>query len=354
MIATNRDIERILIKNGYTIIGDTQKHARIYVSNSETCKAAIVIEAIQADVIGKYSLNEILRAAEEKYNILLAVEPLIILIGSSKVHKLYGKNMITIDCSDSKVKCNGYSEEYADEYEAFMDFSKKQSAAEKMKSALSGGLNKTYSTWLIYVIILVNLYCFYKAVLAGGIGFAGYVRMKEPLTDYALSARSIFIDKTYIKLLSYMFKHGSVGHIIGNTVSLLLIGKLLEKRKGALRFILIYVIGGMGAGYVSTAYRFYISKDFDTIIVGASGAIFALLGALVMDVLTDEDMAGMRKRFTGFAVAMLIFNSIGLQIDWVGHIGGFLSGMLIMWYLNETDRIIRNVTYMRAYKRRVL
>ena len=91
MIATNRDIERILIKNGYTIIGDTQKHARIYVSNSETCKAAIVIEAIQADVIGKYSLNEILRAAEEKYNILLAVEPLIILIGSSKVHKLYGK-----------------------------------------------------------------------------------------------------------------------------------------------------------------------------------------------------------------------------------------------------------------------
>ena len=104
MITTGRDIETILFKNGYNQIGATRRHAKIYMSNIRELKTVIVIEAIQAEVSGTCSLNAVIREAEEKYNILLAVDPLIILIGSSRTHKLYGKNMMTIDCSDSKNK----------------------------------------------------------------------------------------------------------------------------------------------------------------------------------------------------------------------------------------------------------
>ena len=66
-----------------------------------------------------------------------------------------------------------------------------------------------------------------------------------------------------------------------------------------------------------------------------------------MDVLTDDNMIGIKKRFAGFAGAMLIFNSIGFNIDWIGHVGGFLSGMLLMWYINEIDQIVMNISAMK-------
>ena len=69
-----------------------------------------------------------------------------------------------------------------------------------------------------------------------------------------------------------------------------------------------------------------------------------------MDVLTDDNMIGMKKRFAGFAGAMLIFNSIGFNIDWIGHVGGFLSGMLLMWYINKIDQIVMNLSEMKIYR----
>ena len=44
---------------------------------------------------------------------------------------------------------------------------------------------------------------------------------------------------------------------------------------------------------------------------------------------------------------MLIFNSIGFNIDWIGHVGGFLSGMLLMWYINKIDQIVMNLSEMK-------
>ena len=164
MITTDRDIETILFKNGYNQIGATRKHAKIYMSNIRELKTVIVIEAIPAEVSGTCSLNAVIREAEEKYNILLAVAPLIILIGSSKTHKLYGKNMMTIDCSDSKVKCHRYSARYERECLDFIDFSKKQRKIAKANLDISKRANGNYSTWILYIIIMINIYCFYNAV----------------------------------------------------------------------------------------------------------------------------------------------------------------------------------------------
>lgn len=346
MITTGRDIETILFKNGYNQIGATRRHAKIYMSNIRELKTVIVIEAIQAEVSGTCSLNAVIREAEEKYNILLAVDPLIILIGSSRTHKLYGKNMMTIDCSDSKIKCRGYSARYEKECLDFIDFSKKQRKIAKANLDISKRVNGNYSTWILYIIMMINVCCFYNAVKTGGLGFAGYTS-NNGLEVYAISAKAIIVNKEYVRLISYMFEHGSIGHLFGNVVSLYLLGKMLLKRKGTLRFLAVYMLGGISAGYLSSAYHYFVMKDLQTITVGASGAIFALLGALVMDVLTDDNMIGMKKRFAGFACAMLIFNSIGFNIDWIGHVGGFLSGMLLMWYINKIDQIVMNLSEMK-------
>lgn len=66
-----------------------------------------------------------------------------------------------------------------------------------------------------------------------------------------------------------------------------------------------------------------------------------------MDVLTDDNMDRNEKAGLPVCCAMLIFNSIGFNIDWIGHVGGFLSGMLLMWYINKIDQIVMNLSEMK-------
>ena len=85
----------------------------------------------------------------------------------------------------------------------------------------------------------------------------------------ALTPLYVIRYRAYWQLFTYMFVHGGTGHILLNMLILFIFGVPLEERLGSYEFLLYYLIAGIGAGLVSLT--------MNASVVGASGAIYALL-----------------------------------------------------------------------------
>ena len=77
------------------------------------------------------------------------------------------------------------------------------------------------------------------------------------------------------RLFGYMFLHGGIGHLLGNMLFLAVLGLLVEGALGHGLFLLVYLLGGLGAAFASLAWHWGDAGS----LVGASGAIAALMGA---------------------------------------------------------------------------
>jgi membrane associated rhomboid family serine protease len=120
-------------------------------------------------------------------------------------------------------------------------------------------------------------------------------------------------------VLTNAFVHASLIHIALNMYSLFVLGVPLERYLGRGRFIALYLIGTIGAS---------VGVDFLSRVgaIGASGAVFALLGALILF-----------SRRLGFSPTWLIvigvinlgYGFVAAGISWQGHLGGLVSGLLV-------------------------
>ena len=134
-----------------------------------------------------------------------------------------------------------------------------------------------------------------------------------------------------LMFLTYAVLHASAGHLIGNMLALGILGYRLMPRIGSALFLLIYItsVAGGGAGFAllsSTAQP----------MVGASGALFGLAGALLYDETRGRRHPGpaygvMLALIAGLAVLNLVFWILedGL-LAWQAHLGGFVTGWVIM------------------------
>ena len=165
-----------------------------------------------------------------------------------------------------------------------------------------------------------------SAVLSGS-GFG----LLEPSTRAlcrlgALNAAAIAESGQWWRLLTVMVLHGGLLHWAFNSWALWAFGPTLENLLGRVRFVALYV----GAGFLGAAASFAFSHT--QLGVGASGAIFGLLGALVAFFF--------RRRQAGGAVPLqnlllvlllnLFIASRNPSIDNLAHIGGFLAGLVAM------------------------
>ena len=112
--------------------------------------------------------------------------------------------------------------------------------------------------------------------------------------------------------------HGSFLHIAFNMYVLFALGPTLERILGHSRYLILYVLAAIGGGVAS-----YVFSDMRTVSVGASGAIFGLMGALVV--------AGRRLRYDVTQVLVLlginvVIGFIASGVDWRAHLGGLVTG----------------------------
>ena len=83
------------------------------------------------------------------------------------------------------------------------------------------------------------------------------------------------------RLLSYMFLHGSLLHLLINMYSLYIIGTQIENYYGKTKYVLIYIISGICGGLLSAVATPFINPGKNIVSIGASGAIFGLVAALL-------------------------------------------------------------------------
>ena len=132
------------------------------------------------------------------------------------------------------------------------------------------------------------------------------------------------------RLLTAVLVHGGLWHLALNMLALWMLGRSLEPMLGRWRFVTLYVLGGLG-GSVAVAC---ISPMTAT--VGASGAIFALFGALL--VIGRHIGANIRGLAVILGVNLVVGFVFYQQIAWQAHVGGLAVGALLGFIYARTRR----------------
>ena len=126
------------------------------------------------------------------------------------------------------------------------------------------------------------------------------------------------------QLLTAMFAHGSLEHLAMNMVSLWWLGTLLERMQGTVRFAIVYFVSGIFGNLVFALVG-------DSFAVGASGAIFGLLGAVAVMLYRHREspIAKAMLQGLGVMIAINIINSFMPGIALEAHFGGLGAGAAV-------------------------
>ncbi len=128
-------------------------------------------------------------------------------------------------------------------------------------------------------------------------------------------------DGAYWQLVSSMFSHVELWHIGFNMLVLYILGPQLEGVLGRARFLALYLVSGL----VGSVFVYWFSGE-NTTTLGASGAIFGLLGALLV---VTYKVRGNVQGIVGWLAINAVFTLLFPGISWQGHLGGFLGGVLV-------------------------
>jgi membrane associated rhomboid family serine protease len=146
-------------------------------------------------------------------------------------------------------------------------------------------------------------------------------------------------DGAWWQPLTSMFAHVDVLHIAFNMLALWFLGPQLEMVLGRARFLGLYLLSGL----VGSAAVYLLSPEF-TPTLGASGAIFGLMGALL--VFAHKQRADLSQLLVWIGInAALTFFASG--ISWQGHVGGFVGGLVLAYSLAYSPRE-RRTTWQAA------
>jgi rhomboid protease GluP len=133
---------------------------------------------------------------------------------------------------------------------------------------------------------------------------------------------------TLIRLMSSMFIHASITHIVFNLAALAYIGGYSERSIGTARYVVIYFLSGICAALFHGVLASYILASGQTLLIGASGAISGVLGIAAA--------TGNRRAYY-WLIFQIIFAFVGsvtsIPIAFTAHIGGFLAGVILTKFM---------------------
>ena len=130
------------------------------------------------------------------------------------------------------------------------------------------------------------------------------------------------------RLITYMFLHGGLFHLVLNMWVLWDVGRVIEKLIGHAATALLYVLAGVAGGMASLAWHPQV------ILVGASGAIFGLVGALfgllchARSAVPPAMLTGLLRSISAFVLFNLVFGLTMPGIDIAAHVGGLVAGVV--------------------------
>jgi membrane associated rhomboid family serine protease len=150
-----------------------------------------------------------------------------------------------------------------------------------------------------------------------------------------------------------MFMHVSFWHILLNMWPLWMFGRTLEYEMGSRRFLLYYMVCGIGAGLIQLLVYHLMPPEGASATLGASGAVFGIL--LAFGMLHPNDRLGLifppvvlkAKWFVVIYGVIELFAGIGStrnpfdNVAHFAHLGGMLFGFVLLWWWLKTKKIYR-------------
>jgi len=164
-----------------------------------------------------------------------------------------------------------------------------------------------------------------------------------PIDFIAIKPSNILAGNYPWTFITSMFMHGSLFHIFANMFSLLFIGTLVEKILGKKRYLYFYLTSGLLAGAFFVLLSLFFPADLNTFAVGASGAVFGLVGLLMLltpnlpvYVMLIPIPIKMKYAAPGILVVLWLISIAGdVPIGNTAHLGGLLSGLVYGIYLKK-------------------
>jgi len=195
--------------------------------------------------------------------------------------------------------------------------------------------------WLTYALMVLNAFIFL-------VGFLSPALELEFFLAGALIPRLVAGEGEVYRLLTAMFLHGSLGHIFFNVYAIYIFGKSVEPIFGRVRYLLIYLLGGLTGSAASLSLG-----GLDSASVGASGAVFAIFAAYGWHLYQHRQLYPNVKAQLQHMLFLIVINLAigffpGSRIDNWGHLGGMLSGLALAWRIGP--RLSRPTAPVRSWR----
>ena len=206
--------------------------------------------------------------------------------------------------------------------------------------------NKPVVTYfLIGLCVLIFLIQLGSQSYKTGQLFYSYGLIPSVLMGHNQLPMDLYIVPAYITIFTSMFMHGGFMHLIGNMLYMWIFADNIEDNLGPLKFLIFYLLAGIGAAMTQVL----IDTESQIPMVGASGAIGGVLGAYLINhpnakvlVLIPFGFFSQLIKIRALYVLgfwfILQFISTGGGVAYAAHIGGFVSGIILILFFNKKKR----------------
>lgn len=214
--------------------------------------------------------------------------------------------------------------------------------------------------YMTVILIAINCFIHFVKFAMGRYGYyivAGYGVVPFEIT-HAIDIDPKVPFGPYVTLVTSLFLHGSIWHLLGNMWFLWIFGNNIEDIEGHFKFLIFYLLGGIAASML----QILIDTSSTVPIIGASGAVSAILGAYMLKFprarvktllfififITVINVPAIT--FIGIWFFIQIISSIGRAgsgVAWFAHIGGFIFGLIAVKLFEKKEK--RNTKRYKVY-----
>lgn len=197
--------------------------------------------------------------------------------------------------------------------------------------------NQTFQfTPVNMLIVAINILVFLGIIVLNKSFYAVY-DTDIMLRMGAMSYDTVMAGKWY-QLITAVFLHFGIGHLTNNMILLTYVGCELERRLGKCKYLILYLFSGIIGNVASLLFYYY--KGEAVVSAGASGAIFGVIGALFIILLTShtktDDLTP--KRLLLMAILTIYYGLTSVGVDNAAHIGGLFAGIISGFLLSKISQ----------------
>ena len=183
--------------------------------------------------------------------------------------------------------------------------------------------------WCSAVLTAVNILVFLACQAEGDILYP----------EGAFSILYLIRNGEYYRLVTAMFLHADISHLANNMILLYFGGEIVEKTMGKVRYLILFFLSGICGNLLSAVYELSTGGFYESI--GASGAVFGLVGALFYLVLAKKGRAaGISVQRMLLMIALSLYSGFqSVMVNNAAHLGGLLGGFILAFLLCHVGRL---------------